>query len=1008
MRSVGVLSTVVAIAINLASSGYGQPRVESDYSDSRARSSISATSPLSYDQSTGVLSLPQQVWPLAWGGTGNGLLSNSPDGQVLRVIGNQIVNAPVPQASIQAAFSVYVDYNGTDGPDCGPINKPCRTLTGPDGAHAKILAANDNCVMTCTDGVTNCQRCAGGVNNGLSCNEDRDCQGGVCSYLVCQSTGQPCSKYCSVSDVACVTDDWCPLGETCTRSNPSSPCSASQCGNYARSICPGNSACDIFSSKTYKVNIGPGRYSEWVGHACSGNTSIQCDTDADCGANGQCIDTTVKSVPSPGCIAYSSSGRNLTTIQESSNFATFYFANRRNVILDGVQVTNFGTGDAIRIAGDVKNAIVQNGAAVHWKDGWDFAVVNEGNNTVILDNMWTFGFSGNSSARSVLFEQHPSLVCSNDKTRACLTSSDCQSGGLCTYNRRYSSGGSIEPSYKLRVGGSSDQLVMNSFIQPGVKPVSDDDGGIVFKAVNCGHAFNLGIIGNVISMYTNPSQYNVSTIKTIQSSCNPLSNPLIQNFQRVYMRNNTLAKLGSIPDSPTLYDLFVGNSTTAVLVGNMSYNACRRYIGGNLLYVDDASKTSSTGQRFGGNAVGYLGILDCDAPQTTSLASPQLTLTQASGGSLPTGTYCYAATATNASGETTAGASKCITLSGCGSACAVSISLSQVNGASGYKIYGRPATSGGTYGLLATLSGFSSTSWTDTGSASPGSSPPSVDSTGVPNPIDGELWVARVSGGKETMRLRRNNTTISLSLGQDSATLTSAGRFGVYDLSAVLRGGLLDTASSLRVFSSRSSVELGSELNALLSCSLSSGQCTVANSPTTANSIATKSYVDSTTKTIFAPAGSWSTGSDCSFDVAPASGDSPGYGYISCSQTPGTGNVFSTALAMPNGWDGGSLSVAPLYVHTASSTVNIGWSCKCVANGGSIGSAYGTEVTTSQSSSTAALTQPSFVSITCSGTCSGAHSVFLRGAVKTGSTWSGTDARFVGLEIRYNRSSNTD
>jgi len=126
--------------------------------------------------------------PLAKGGTNNASLTNCPDGQVTSVTGGQLACIPVPQAEIISAFALYVDKAGTDSADCGPINAPCATLTGTDGAHAKILANNDNGFATCSGNqALGCGRCS--TTTATDCNENSDCPGGE----TCTATTSVCT-----------------------------------------------------------------------------------------------------------------------------------------------------------------------------------------------------------------------------------------------------------------------------------------------------------------------------------------------------------------------------------------------------------------------------------------------------------------------------------------------------------------------------------------------------------------------------------------------------------------------------------------------------------------------------------------------------------------------------------------------------------------------------------------------------------------------------------------------
>ena len=107
----------------------------------------------------------------------------------------------------------------------------------------------------------------------------------------------------------------------------------------------------------------------------------------------------------------------------------------------------------------------------------------------------------------------------------------------------------------------------------------------------------------------------------------------------------------------------------------------------------------------------------------TQLATPAAPTLSSGGAAGPlTGTYTYAITAVNAQGETVAGPTASITVSG-----AVDIFLSwpAVPGAVSYNVYGRIA---GSLGLLFSTT---STSPYDDGGYTPGAAPPTINSTGT-------------------------------------------------------------------------------------------------------------------------------------------------------------------------------------------------------------------------------------------------------------------------------------
>jgi hypothetical protein len=96
----------------------------------------------------------------------------------------------------------------------------------------------------------------------------------------------------------------------------------------------------------------------------------------------------------------------------------------------------------------------------------------------------------------------------------------------------------------------------------------------------------------------------------------------------------------------------------------------------------------------------------------------------ANAGTLAAATYYYEVTATNAAGATLPSTPASAILAATGS---VSLTWTAVAGATGYNVYGRPATSGGTYGLLASVI---TNSYIDAGTpATPGAVPPTSSST---------------------------------------------------------------------------------------------------------------------------------------------------------------------------------------------------------------------------------------------------------------------------------------
>lgn len=108
-----------------------------------------------------------------------------------------------------------------------------------------------------------------------------------------------------------------------------------------------------------------------------------------------------------------------------------------------------------------------------------------------------------------------------------------------------------------------------------------------------------------------------------------------------------------------------------------------------------------------------------------------LSATSDVGGSMSGATYTYTVTAVNSSGETIESNSLQVSTLPLGSL--VNLSWRRVRGATGYKIYGR--VPGPAYGLVGTVSGGTTTTFTDYGFNIPGNSPPSSNTTEVsPDP----------------------------------------------------------------------------------------------------------------------------------------------------------------------------------------------------------------------------------------------------------------------------------
>ncbi len=743
----------VAAILGLAVAA-GAQTFESGGSPSKIRRQFSASAPLSYNSTSGAISFPSftptttatvtqtptitrtpsptptSVLPLAQGGTNNGSLGNSPDGQVLRVIAGAVTNDTIPQVSITSAFDVYVDINGTDSSTCGPINKPCKTITGTDGAHAKILANNDNGFATCyNDRSQGCGRCAGGSNDGTACNEDADCAGGgICSDLTCSgNSATACYGTCSVtSSTKCNSSTDCPSGETCAVAGGGSCGGGSCAAGNSNSRCASSSTC-VGPAKTYLVHIGAGTYSETLAKTCAGgaNSGLGCVADSDC-PSSTCSVAGTTQIPSPGYITYAGAGRNATAIQ-SARAATIDLTSRSNMLIRDLQVENTSNGDAVRSTGSARNTGVTDAAMVHWGTGWDYNFTGWGNVTNGITNTWTFGFGTSSSDHSVHF-QPTGTSCSTTTTRACAVNGDCPGGETCS------------------LAGSNDWGIMGSFIQAG--PINSGDGTVWVEGKSCGSAFNILITDTDIQQGSSQTTANQGkALRISQTDCDSSSPSAYKNVTRLTTRALRISPNDVIPLSAADFSIDIGENTTLANYGLLQYDACRRNISGTLAYVDPVPGTTFGSRRWGG--AGYLGVLECDTPQTTSLDSPSITsvLNSTTGGSLAGTftTYYYKVTATNATGESMPSSGYGVIGGTCGGTCKNTITWRAVSGATGYKVYGRPGSIGGTYQLIATVSGNSTNSYVDD-SGSPSGAIPTTDTSYTANPQAGEMWYSTTLG----------------------------------------------------------------------------------------------------------------------------------------------------------------------------------------------------------------------------------------------------------------------
>jgi hypothetical protein len=267
-------------------------------------------------------------------------------------------------------------------------------------------------------------------------------------------------------------------------------------------------------------------------------------------------------------------------------------------------------------------------------------------------------------------------------------------------------------------------------------------------------------------------------------------------------------------------------------------------------------------------------------------------------------------------------------------------------------------------------------------------------------------------GTRYIPRYRSGGTTYSIPIGQTGDGTNNGGTVGFFTPDGTKFGAIVDAPAFAvtQYEGNRGIVALSVNGTNMLTCSaFDSNRCSVPNAPTSANHITNKSYVDASKRTLLLSPMAFTAATACTQDFVVPSGNTPGYSYLSCPDA--SGSEFSVVFAMPGGWSGSALAIAPVALHrdSVSNTLAIDWSCKCISSGSAITAAYGTAATTSQTASSAdTVTQATLTNITCAGTCSGASTVALRGVVNTTSSNWTNDPRILGVEVRYDRSAHSD
>jgi hypothetical protein len=943
------------------------------------------------------------VLPVANGGTNNGSLGDSPTGQVLRMVSGQVVNQTVPQAAITTGFDLFVDVLGTDSATCGPINDKCKTLTGANGAHAKITANNDNGFATCTnDTSAGCGRCSGGSNNGTSCNDDGDCTGGgICSSMTCSaSSSTACNKVCSVTTgTKCDRDLDCPTSETCS--------GADTCGGGTCSVSNTNSRCASGGcagpQKRYVITLGAGTFIETL----SGSGAP----------------------PSPGSILYRGADQFSTEIRSDAS-CLLDLSNRKLVVLRDLFLNQTGNGDAVCSTGGM-TACGSSGklAVIHQGTGWDFNITGTKNTTNTWDGVSTQGYGPTASDRSIHFENWQ-WHCSTTTSRACAVDGDCPGGETCLQE------------------SSSDWGYFNTFIQPG--KVSSGDAAILVEAKACGTPFNM-LLDRVTLQAPYASGTTGSTgLKLVQSTCDASSPAGLKNALRIGIRDVQIVPNDNLVSGyggpHTAID--VGSNTSIAPFGSgLHYDACRRKVSGTIQYVDASAGTTDAARRWGGGSA-YLGPIECDAPQTPAVASPGITSVTfaTSGGTIVDGTYYYKVTATNALGESLPSSALSVVTSACSSACTNTVNWAIIGGSTGYKVYGRPATAGGTYGLLTTISDPATITWADTGSGSPGAAPPVADTTFTANPKEGEIWFS-TTATPPRYRVYQNAATNEVI----DATVSSANTtWTLRDLAGTQRGYLKDVVSitQTQLLSQRNNLCIGTNSMCAITCNdNTNGTCTLhanAQTPTANGQISSKLYTDThvhaaqyggtgintsastgipsiasgtwsvawpTKSVAFSAAGYSVDGTQCTVPAERTINSGPKRYMVNCADN--NGSIVYFDVGMPDSYSGSTLVFklrAESEASSPSGNLQVDYSCQCVRSDDVISSTWGT----AQSATVTFATQykeqvAASAATTCSGTCAAGAHVYARGVVNaTGTTTTMTNVYVLETTMEYPTNAATD
>lgn len=140
----------------------------------------------------------------------------------------------------------------------------------------------------------------------------------------------------------------------------------------------------------------------------------------------------------------------------------------------------------------------------------------------------------------------------------------------------------------------------------------------------------------------------------------------------------------------------------------------------------------------------------------TALATPSApTAAQAAtGGTLAAATYAYKVVAKNANGRSAASAATANVVVASGTTNKVTLTITAVPGATSYDVYGR---TGGTFGYLGTTS---TTSFVDTGSATPGAVPPAASSVSRGSSPVTQMVIEGSTGGTTYAPVNANSVDV--------------------------------------------------------------------------------------------------------------------------------------------------------------------------------------------------------------------------------------------------------